>query len=279
MTIKEVEQQVGITKANIRFYEAERLISPGRSINNYREYSQEDIERLKKIKCLRTLGISVADVRMIMSGETSMELLMEQRIRAIEKEREELSVVQAVCRSLKEQHVAFDGLDPLVLKAKTEVLKIGSRQLRERDQRDGMNRLRNAAWTWVLICMVSMILIPIKLILQIEIPEMAITLYMLVVLLSTIPYYTICHMMGRSIMDGDGLYIWGKRLRVAPEVCNGNGVERFHQICLASIVIIPLNRLFDIQWPVWLMVTWLLVVIGSAFAVGVTRCRRTGRAK
>ena len=39
MTIKEVEILTGITKANIRFYEKEGLLAPGRSSNNYREYS------------------------------------------------------------------------------------------------------------------------------------------------------------------------------------------------------------------------------------------------
>ena len=36
MTIKEIELQVGITKANIRFYEKEGLLNPGRGSNNYR---------------------------------------------------------------------------------------------------------------------------------------------------------------------------------------------------------------------------------------------------
>ena len=48
MTIKEVETLTGITKANIRFYEKEGLLAPGRSSNNYREYSEDDVEHLRK---------------------------------------------------------------------------------------------------------------------------------------------------------------------------------------------------------------------------------------
>ena len=45
MKIKDVEKQVGISKANIRFYEEEGLIHPARNQeNNYREYSEADVE-------------------------------------------------------------------------------------------------------------------------------------------------------------------------------------------------------------------------------------------
>ena len=44
MTIKELEALVGMTRANIRFYEQEGLISPTRLPNSYRDYSQEDAD-------------------------------------------------------------------------------------------------------------------------------------------------------------------------------------------------------------------------------------------
>ena len=51
MTIKEVEEKVGIKKTNIRFYEEAGLLRPERSKeNNYRIYSREDVDILEKIK-------------------------------------------------------------------------------------------------------------------------------------------------------------------------------------------------------------------------------------
>ena len=48
MKIKEVEQRVGITRANIRYYEEEGLLNPVRNReNNYREYSEEDVKNLE----------------------------------------------------------------------------------------------------------------------------------------------------------------------------------------------------------------------------------------
>ena len=40
MKINDVEKLLGITKANIRFYEKEGLLTPGRMENGYREYSE-----------------------------------------------------------------------------------------------------------------------------------------------------------------------------------------------------------------------------------------------
>lgn len=59
MTIKEVEQELGIPRANIRFYEKKNLLHPERGENTYREYSEEDVATLKKIIILRKIGISV----------------------------------------------------------------------------------------------------------------------------------------------------------------------------------------------------------------------------
>ena len=46
MKINEVEQLVGVTKRNIRFYEKEGLLSPGRTDNGYRDYGEADVEAL-----------------------------------------------------------------------------------------------------------------------------------------------------------------------------------------------------------------------------------------
>ena len=62
MKINEVERLVGITKGNIRFYEKEGLLAPGRnSENGYRDYSEADVVWLKKIKLLRQLDAILAD--------------------------------------------------------------------------------------------------------------------------------------------------------------------------------------------------------------------------
>ena len=62
MKINEVEALVNITKKNIRFYEEMGLINPARNEQNrYREYTDEDVEMLRKVKLLRQLSIPRAN--------------------------------------------------------------------------------------------------------------------------------------------------------------------------------------------------------------------------
>ena len=74
MKIKDVEKQVGISKANIRFYEEEGLIHPARNQeNNYREYSEADVEQLQEIKKLRLIGIPVQEIKEIYEDRLTLQ--------------------------------------------------------------------------------------------------------------------------------------------------------------------------------------------------------------
>lgn len=55
---------MGITKKNIRFYEAEGLLAPRRnSENGYRDYGETEVEILRRIKLLRKLGLPLEEIR------------------------------------------------------------------------------------------------------------------------------------------------------------------------------------------------------------------------
>ena len=56
MTIKDVEERTGLSRSNVRFYEKEKLIEPSRNESNgYRDYSENDVENIKKIVILSIL--------------------------------------------------------------------------------------------------------------------------------------------------------------------------------------------------------------------------------
>lgn len=57
MKINEVEELLNTPRANIRYYEKEGFINVSRKENGYRNYTEEDIARLKKIIIFRKLGI------------------------------------------------------------------------------------------------------------------------------------------------------------------------------------------------------------------------------
>lgn len=85
MTIKEVEQTTGLTRSVIRFYEKEKLIGPKRNDNNgYREYSDEDVKNIKKIAYLRTLEVSIEDIRELINKNADLYEVIEKQSRILE---------------------------------------------------------------------------------------------------------------------------------------------------------------------------------------------------
>lgn len=70
MTIKELEQRTGLPRTSIRFYEQEGLLTPERRENNYRDYSEEDVRTLEKIKLLRQLSLDLDDIRRLQAGSS-----------------------------------------------------------------------------------------------------------------------------------------------------------------------------------------------------------------
>ncbi len=112
MKIKEVEEQIGITKANIRYYEKEGLLDPKRDReNNYREYSQEDIRSLERIKVLRLLGITIGEIRQLDSGQLLLKDVIENRLERIAEEEKNLLEVKRVCRTILENNISFMTVD------------------------------------------------------------------------------------------------------------------------------------------------------------------------
>lgn len=64
MKIHEVMQLTGLTRKAVYYYERAGLLAPMTDPDNrYRNYSDEDIERLKLISTLRKLEMPVADIR------------------------------------------------------------------------------------------------------------------------------------------------------------------------------------------------------------------------
>lgn len=101
MTIKEAEEQTGLTRSNIRFYEKEKLIQPSRNDRNgYSDYSEKDIENIKKIAYLRTLEISIEDIRNIISDKVSLTEIIEKQAATLQTQIEGLHKAQIICERM-----------------------------------------------------------------------------------------------------------------------------------------------------------------------------------
>lgn len=112
MTIKEVEERTGLARSNIRFYEKEKLIEPSRNDKNgYRDYSETDIENIKKIAYLRTLEISIEDIRHILSGKVSLIEVIEKQSTTIKEQLVSLNKAKIMCdKMLEAGNISFEEL-------------------------------------------------------------------------------------------------------------------------------------------------------------------------
>lgn len=71
MLVNEVCKKCFLTKKAIEYYVEQGLVSPQIQENGYRVFSEEDVEKLKKIAILRNLGLPVADIQMVLSHQAT----------------------------------------------------------------------------------------------------------------------------------------------------------------------------------------------------------------
>ena len=104
MKINEVEQLLGITKANIRFYEKEGLLSPSRNESGYRDYSEADIQLLKQIVILRKLGIPVQQIGDILDGAVPLQDALEENIASLNAQIDALNGALALTKQMRQEN-------------------------------------------------------------------------------------------------------------------------------------------------------------------------------
>lgn len=112
MKINQVEAAVGVTKKNIRFYEEEGLLKPRRNAGNgYREYSDEDVARLRRIKLLRRLDVPLAEIRQMLDGQLSLAEGMRRHADELERRQVTLNASLEFCQMLEQTPGMLDALD------------------------------------------------------------------------------------------------------------------------------------------------------------------------
>ncbi len=112
MTIKELEERTGMLRANIRFYEEEGLLNPKRLANGYRDYSEEDVLTLERIKLLRQLQLDIGTIRMVQEGTLHLEQAMFAQLNKLEGDRVLIERAAEVCRGIERSGVEYGALEP-----------------------------------------------------------------------------------------------------------------------------------------------------------------------
>lgn len=93
-SVKWVDEHLGITRDMLRYYEKEKLLPVAETrnpTNKYRDYSEEDIERIWGIKLLIGIGFSAKEIREFGSNpDFSFYEVMTGKVEQLEKRRDEI---------------------------------------------------------------------------------------------------------------------------------------------------------------------------------------------
>lgn len=145
MQIKQVELLVGMSQKNIRFYEKEGLLCPRREAGNgYRSYTDEDVDRLRRIKLLRKLDVPLSEIAVMLEGRLTLAQGMRRHLVTLENRRKNLDTAQALCAELAKEPGLLAELD--AAKRLDEMAQLEETGVRFVDvnERDKKKRFRSA---------------------------------------------------------------------------------------------------------------------------------------
>ena len=163
MKINQVEQTVGITKKNIRFYEQEGLLTPTRIANGYRDYSSEDVETLRQIKLLRKLDIPIEEIKRLQNGNLTLEDCLHRHLVVLKRRRSNLDAMESFCRRLMDEGANLQTLDAEKLLLEMEQQEKGGVRFVDIRKGDKRKQKKSAAVAAAVISllMASTIILPV----------------------------------------------------------------------------------------------------------------------
>lgn len=112
MKIKDVERLTQTDRATLYYYEKEGLLSPERTDNGYRIYSEEDLLKIRRIKLLRSLQVSIEDLNALKEGTLSLSAVMEKQLEQLELEEKKSSEAKELCMEIYHRNDTYDSLNP-----------------------------------------------------------------------------------------------------------------------------------------------------------------------
>jgi DNA-binding transcriptional MerR regulator len=121
MKIQELAEKTGLTAHTIRFYEKEGFLDNRhvqREENNYRNYSDEAIERLKLILKFKAIGCSLAELKEILQDHdtnirTNLQVIdwIQEKINEIKRKKDEYDQILETLNWMLEYRMALTN-DP-----------------------------------------------------------------------------------------------------------------------------------------------------------------------
>ena len=108
MKLKEVCAETGLSRKTIRLYEEKGLLVPQKEYRNgreYREYSPEDIRKLKVIALLRRAWFTMEEIRQMQEDPDSIQDIFPQYRRWLRQQKQDLDTLIAVAETIEVSQV------------------------------------------------------------------------------------------------------------------------------------------------------------------------------
>jgi Cu(I)-responsive transcriptional regulator len=106
MNIGMAAEQANLPPKTIRYYEDIKLIRPARAENGYRDYSDQDVHRLRFLQRARSLGFTIEECRLLLSlyddehrASADVKAIATDKIREIDRKIKELHSLRATQQS------------------------------------------------------------------------------------------------------------------------------------------------------------------------------------
>lgn len=101
MQLQEVQNYTGLSKKALNYYEMKKLICVQKNESGYREYSQKDVELLMKIKVLRKLDFSIAEIEQVLHGEDN-EMIFDEHFANLDKKISQCEIQKSYMYQIKD---------------------------------------------------------------------------------------------------------------------------------------------------------------------------------
>ena len=113
MKIGEVASETGLSISNIRFYEKKGLLAPSRKEESgYRDYTVEDVNRLKTILLYRKMGLPIETIYLVFQGSVSLKVALERQTQELVKQKDEITASLELCqKALKDTDLEKINVD------------------------------------------------------------------------------------------------------------------------------------------------------------------------
>ena len=105
MLINQIAKKCNITKKAVQYYVETGLLNPKILENGYKDFSEEDVNLLKKVVLYRKLGLSVVDIKNVIKNSEELSRVLYQKTLELEREKAKYELLKRIETGEKVEHL------------------------------------------------------------------------------------------------------------------------------------------------------------------------------